>query len=131
MRSTLHAYQAGGLEALRPFNPHSQTAAWDRQATTLREAFTAQPPHTGPEAVDRIAALTGIRRGPTPVRAWLKKNGFGRRQTGPIPVQADPVAQQLFLDAQLTPTLDEAQAWRRHVAGGGLLAAWRGFSCVP
>ena len=76
MRSTLHAYQAGGLEALRPFNPHPQSAAWDRQATTLREAFTAQPPHTGPEAGDRIAALTGVRRGPTPVRAWLKKTGW-------------------------------------------------------
>ncbi|MDA8194179.1 MAG: helix-turn-helix domain-containing protein [Thermaerobacter sp.] len=73
VRSALHAYLAGGLAALRPFNPHPQTAAWDRQATTLREAFTAQPPHTGPEAGDRIAALTGVRRGPTPVRAWLKK----------------------------------------------------------
>ena len=40
---------------------------------------------------------------------------MGRRQTGQIPAKADPVAQQLFPDAQLTPTLDEAQAGRRHV----------------
>ncbi len=53
----------------RQFNPHPKTATLDRHATTLREAFSAQPPHTVQEAGDRIAALTGVRRGPTPVRA--------------------------------------------------------------
>ena len=76
VRNAIHAYQAGGLEALRQFNPHPKSAALDRHATTLREAFTAQPPHTVQEAVDRIAALTGVRRGPTQVRAWLKKTGL-------------------------------------------------------
>ena len=76
VRNAIHAYQAGGLEALRQFNPHPKSAALDRHATTLREAFTAQPPHTVQEAVDRIAALTGVRRSPTPVRAWLKKTGL-------------------------------------------------------
>ena len=47
VRSALHAYQAGGLAALRPFNPHPQSAAWDRQATTLREAFAAHRPTPG------------------------------------------------------------------------------------
>ncbi len=73
VRNFIHAYQAGGLEALRQFNPHPQTAAWDRHATTLRETFTAQPPHTVQEAVDRIESLTGVRRSPTQVREWLKK----------------------------------------------------------
>ena len=73
VRTYLRAYETGGLEALRVFNPHPKTAAWDRHATTLREAFTAHPPHTVQEAVDRIESLTGIRRSPTQVRAWLKK----------------------------------------------------------
>ncbi len=34
VRNFIHAYQAGGLGALRQFNPHPQTAAWDRHATT-------------------------------------------------------------------------------------------------
>ena len=76
VRSALHADAAGGLEALRPLNPHPQTPAGDRQATTLLGAFTAQPPHTVPEAGDRIESLTGVRRGPTPVRAWLKQRGW-------------------------------------------------------
>ncbi|MCL4495287.1 MAG: helix-turn-helix domain-containing protein [Firmicutes bacterium] len=76
VRNFIHAYQAGGLEALRQFNPHPKTAALDRHATTLRETFTAQPPHTVQEAVDRIESLTGVRRSPTQVREWLKKTGL-------------------------------------------------------
>ena len=60
-----------------------------------------------------------------------KKNGFSRRKTGQIPAKADPVAQQLFLDAELTPVLDEAKAGRRHVffvdAAHFVLGAWLGY----
>ena len=76
LRNYIHAYEQGGLEALRRFNPHPKTAALDRHAVTLRDAFTSQPPHTVQEAVDRIEILTGIRRSPTQVRAWLKKTGL-------------------------------------------------------
>ena len=70
-RSYLTAYQTGGLDALWRFNPHPHSAALDTHAATLREAFETQPPHTVQEAVDRIEALTGVRR--TQVREWLKK----------------------------------------------------------
>ncbi len=60
-----------------------------------------------------------------------KKNGFSRRKTGQIPAKADPVAQQLFLDAELTPVLNEAKAGRRHVffvdAAHFVLGAWLGY----
>lgn len=60
-----------------------------------------------------------------------KKNGFSRRKTGQIPAKADPVAQQAFLDAKLTPVLDEAKAGRRHVffvdAAHFVLGAWLGY----
>jgi transposase len=76
VRNYIHAYTVGGLEALRQFNLHPKTAALDHHATTLRETFTTQPPHTVQEAVDRIESLTGIRRSPTQVRIWLKKTGL-------------------------------------------------------
>ncbi|MDA8195157.1 MAG: hypothetical protein M0Z53_14365, partial [Thermaerobacter sp.] len=62
---------------------------------------------------DRSPDRRPPRADPSPGLA--KQNGFGRRQTGQIPAQADPVAQQPCLDAPLTPTLDEAQAGRRQV----------------
>ncbi len=55
--------------------------------------------------------MTGIRRSPAPVREWPKKPGLA----GANPAQADPVAQQLFLDAELTPVFDAAKAGRRQV----------------
>ena len=64
-----------------------------------------------------------------------KKNGFNRRKTGQIPAKADPVAQQLFVDAKLTPALDEAKAGRRHVwfvdAAHFVLGAWLGCLWCP
>jgi len=73
VRNYIHAYRQGGLEALKQFHPQPKTAALDPHTTTLRAEFEARPPHTVPEAVERIATLTGIRRSPTQVRAWLKK----------------------------------------------------------
>ena len=60
-----------------------------------------------------------------------KKNRFSRRKTDQSPAKADPVAQQLFLDTQLTPVLAEAQAGRRHAffvdAAHFVLGAWLGY----
>ena len=89
VRSYLVAYRDGGLATLERFNPHPHSAALDAHATTLREAFTSTPPHTVQEAVDRIAALTGIRRSPTQVREWLKKTGCAVEK--PAPSRPKPI----------------------------------------
>ena len=68
VRSYLADYREGGLEGLRRFNPHPQSAVLHTYTTTLRDAFIQEPPHTVQEAVDRIEALTGVRRSPTTVR---------------------------------------------------------------
>ena len=73
VRNDLHAYEQGGLEALRPCNPHPTSAALHAYTDTIRQTFIAEPPHPVQEAIERIEALTGIRRSPTAVRTWLKK----------------------------------------------------------
>ncbi len=83
VRNYVHAYEAGGLGPLRRFNPHPTSAALDAHLDTLREEFRANPPHTVQEAMERIEALTGIRRSPTAVRMWLKKTGFPIAKPGP------------------------------------------------
>jgi hypothetical protein len=40
---------------------------------SLEESFRRNPPHTVAEARQRIKDETGIERGPTQVRAFLKK----------------------------------------------------------
>jgi transposase len=70
----LDAYRDHGLAGLRRVEwsgPHSELAA---HAATLEDYFLQNPPHTVPEAQAAIERLTGLRRGLTQVRRFLKKN---------------------------------------------------------
>ena len=67
-------YRLGGLEALRQLHwgkSHPSELMAHRQS--LEESFRHNPPHTVAEACQRIKDETGIERGPTQVRAFLKK----------------------------------------------------------
>jgi len=66
-------YRRGGVPALRTFHWVKPTSVLEAHRPTLEAEFRARPPHTVAEAADRIAALTGVRRKETQVRAFLKK----------------------------------------------------------
>lgn len=90
VRNYIHAYETGGIAALRQFNPHPTSAALNAYTDTLRQAFLDQPPHSVQEAVTRIEALTGVRRSPTAVRTWLKKTGLAIEKPGPSQPKPSP-----------------------------------------
>ena len=52
----------------------------------IRESFEKQPVRTITEACDRIFQLTGLRRGPSQVRKFLKEMGLKVLRVRPIPV---------------------------------------------
>ena len=66
-------YRQGGLEALRQLNWGNATSELLDHRDSLEESFRQHPPHTVAEACQRIKDETGIERGPTQVRAFLKK----------------------------------------------------------
>jgi transposase len=111
----LHAYQEGGVERLKELHFRRQESALVHQRTTLEEHFRAQPPATVAAAAAQIEELTGIKRGPTQTRQFLKKLGMKPRKLGQIPAKADPEAQEEFKAEQLEPRLAEAQAGQRVV----------------
>src|SRR5438128_2814790 len=111
----LHAYQQGGAERLKALHFHRQDSALVHQRTTLEEHLRAQPPATVAAAAAQIEALTGIKRGPTQTRQFLKKLGMKPRKLGQIPAKADPEVQEAFKAEQLEPRLAEAQAGQRAV----------------
>ena len=115
LREYLQMYQQGGIAALKELNFHQPKSDLDDHQDTLRQEFDQRPPATIDEAVERIEKLTGLRRSPTQVTAFLKKLGLKRRQVGQVPAKADPEQQQEFLDEKLSPRLVEAQANKRHV----------------
>jgi transposase len=80
------AYRKGGLDGLRRSNvrrPASELAAF---RDIIRASFEEQPACTIAEACDRIEKLTGIRRGSTQVRRFLKALGLKWQRIRAIPV---------------------------------------------
>jgi transposase len=66
-------YRRGGVEALRQLHWRKPISALEAHHQTLEESFREQPAHTVNEACARIEELTGLKRGPTQVRQFLKK----------------------------------------------------------
>ena len=66
-------YRRGGGGALRQLNWRKPISELEAHRPTLEESFREQPPHTVNEACARIGELTGLKRGPTQVRRFLKK----------------------------------------------------------
>ena len=111
----LHAYQEGGVERLKELHFHRPDSALVHQRTTLEEHLRAQPPATVAAAAAQIEALTGVKRGPTQTRQFLKKLGMKPRKLGQIPAKADPDVQEAFTIEPLEPRLAAAQAGQRAV----------------
>jgi transposase len=89
-RATVHryvvAFRAGGLDGLRQWDlrrPQSEMSAY---RDLIRESFEKHPVRTVAEACDRIFQLTGLRRGPSQVRKFLKDLGLKFQRVRMIPV---------------------------------------------
>jgi transposase len=66
-------YRERGIEGLKSFDWPGPTSELVAHRASLEELFRAHPPHTTAEAARRIEAATGIKRGLTQVRRFLKK----------------------------------------------------------
>jgi len=115
LRRYFRQYLAGGLEQLQAKTRSCPHSALEAHRVQLQAAFQQHPPRSIAEAAARIAALTGIRRQPTQVRAFLQALGFKRLKVGSLPAKADAAQQERFLQEQLQPRLEEAKAAQRTV----------------
>ena len=82
----LAAYRDGGLAGLRHWGvagPVSDLAAY---AEVIKASLTATPVRTVAEAADRIQQLTGLQRGLTQTRVFLKGLGLRWQRTRAVPV---------------------------------------------
>jgi len=113
----LHLYQDEGIERLKRFHFAGQPSALNQHQSTLEAHFRTHPPRTVAEAQATIEQLTGIRRSPTQIRAFLKRIGMQVRKVGAIPGRAhDPLKQQeqdTFQHTELEPRLDEVRQGKR------------------
>jgi len=80
------AYRDGGLDGLRRWAVQGPVSDLAAHADAIKADLTERPVRTVAEAVERIAALTGIRRGPTQTRTFLAGLGFTWQRTRAVPV---------------------------------------------
>lgn len=69
----LDEFQAGGLEQVRRLGWKGKECELDAHRDSLEDYFLQHPPKSANEAQQAIERLTGIRRGLSQVRAFLKK----------------------------------------------------------
>jgi transposase len=121
VQRTLKAFAAGGLESIRRLPARAARSDLDGHRLALEEAFRQRPPRSVKEARRLIFERTGIRRGLTQVRRFLRRLGLEPRKVAAIPVPPKSTlddhvkAQAEFLQKQLPPRLEEARRGRRQV----------------
>jgi transposase len=115
LRSYLRQFQGGGVERLKRTDWAGTESELDEHREALEEHFRDHPPRSTAEAAAEIERLTGIRRGPTQVRQFLKGMGLKFRKLGMIPAKADADEQAKFLADKLRPRLRQARRLRRVV----------------
>jgi len=97
IRSHLHLYKEGGIDALQqraPYRPKSELA---EHKQSIEDHFRQRPAASVKEAQDRIFQLTGIRRSESRVEVFLKRSGFKFRKPGGIPAKANLAEQEEFI----------------------------------
>lgn len=116
----LDEFLHGGLAQVRRTNWKGQPGALDDHEESLEKYFWDHPPRTTKEAAAVIEQRTGVRRGLTQVRAFLKYHlGLKWNKVAAVPVPPGQTipdhahAQAEFLDADLEPRLQQARAGRR------------------
>lgn len=86
VQRSVAAYRDGGLDGLRRWDPNRPESEMAAYRALIRESFEKQPVHTVAEACQRIFQLTGLRRGPSQVRKFLKGLGLKFQRVRVIPV---------------------------------------------
>ena len=118
----LNEYLEGGLTLLRRCKWRGPKTVLLQHERSVEEYFWDHPPRSTKEAAQVIGEQTGVRRGLTQVRAFLKTHlGLRYRKVAAIPVPPKKTIEEhareqaRFLDQELGPALREARAGRRAV----------------
>lgn len=86
------AFRDGGLDAVRRWDVKGPTSELTAYRDLIRESFEKEPARTIAEAAARIETLTGLRRGPTQVRKFLKSMGLKWQRMRAVPLPPKKVS---------------------------------------
>jgi transposase len=118
----LDQYLEGGLPRLRRCEGNHPQSILVEHETSLEEYFQKHPPRSVKQARAIIEQRTGVRRGLSQVRHFLKDHlGLRWRQVGAIPVPPKKTVQEhaqeqaTYVEEELEPRLEQARRGQRQV----------------
>lgn len=109
VRTYISMYKEGGVTALKRFNYGTNTSELECHSSSILSDFESKPPVNTAEAKHRIKEMTGIDRGLTQIKAFMKRHGLKYRKLGHIPSKADPEKQQQWIENSFEPELEKAK----------------------
>jgi transposase len=121
-------YKRGGIEALKKSEYRGRESELNKHAGTLKEYFEKNPPSTVKQAQAAIEKLTGIRRGYSQVRAFLKRLGLRRRKVGTIPGHVDDAKKKNSVSSSTKNSIPDSTTPRP--AGANCSLWMRAISCM-
>ena len=80
------AFREGGLDGIRRWDHNQPVSEMAAYRELIRQSFEDRPARTVAEAGERIFQLTGLRRGPSQVRKFVKDLGMKWQSVRAIPV---------------------------------------------
>jgi transposase len=118
----LDQYLEGGLPRLRRCEANHPQSILVEHETSLEEYFQKHPPRSTKQAQAIIEQRTGVRRGLSQVRHFLKDHlGLRWRRVGAIPVPPKKTVQEhaqeqaTYVEEKLEPRLEQARRGQRQV----------------
>jgi transposase len=115
----LRAYEQGGLDELKQLGYQGRPSGLKAHQTSLEEHFRGQLPHTCAQARQEIEELTGVHRGLTQVRMFLRGLNMKYRKTGFVPGKANTPEKQAEQEDVLKKTSN--RLWPRRKPASGWL----------
>jgi transposase len=107
MREYLKQYDQGGIEALKTINFYKPSSELKEYLGTIENYFTENPPTSISQASAKIEEITGIKRGETQTRKFLKSLKFKYMKTGSVPAkvltEAKKTSKENFWRKSLSP----------------------------
>ena len=88
MRDYWKQYEEGGIERLKDVRFNKPSSKLSDFSGTIEQYFVENPPSSIAMASAKIEELTGIKRGETQTRKFLKGLGFKHLKAGSIPAKA-------------------------------------------
>jgi len=90
------AFRTGGFDSLRKWNRKGPTSELAPYRDLIRGSFEKEPVRSVAEAADRIEKMTGLRRGPTQVRKFMRGMGMKWQCMRAVPLPPKKVSRSML-----------------------------------